>query len=84
METSVIVEPPSQALVILGQYMQADILNGLPIYIIYVGVILLLLLALSALISGSEVAYFSMIFVFGGGGLGLAYLIEEKKAKAAN
>ena len=31
-----------------------------------------------------EVAYFSMIFVFGGAGLGLAYLIEEKKAKAGN
>jgi len=31
-----------------------------------------------------EVAYFSMIFVFGGSGLGLAYLIEEKKAKEAN
>ena len=60
METSVIDEPPSQALVILGQYMQAEILNGLPIYIIYIGVILLLLLALSALISGSEVAYFSI------------------------
>lgn len=28
-----------------------------------------------------EVAYFSMIFIFGGGGLGLAYLIEERKAK---
>lgn len=26
-----------------------------------------------------EVAYFSMIFIFGGIGLGLAYLIEEKK-----
>ena len=31
-----------------------------------------------------EVAYFSMIFVFGGAGLGLAYLIEEKKAKEGN
>jgi hypothetical protein len=31
-----------------------------------------------------EVAYFSMIFVFGGGGLGLAYIIEEKKSKEAN
>jgi len=31
-----------------------------------------------------EVAYFSMIFVFGGAGLGLAYIIEEKKAKEAN
>lgn len=30
-----------------------------------------------------EVAYFSMIFICGGGGLGLAYRIEEKKAKEA-
>lgn len=28
-----------------------------------------------------EVAYFSMLFIFGGVGLGLAYLIEEKKGK---
>jgi len=28
-----------------------------------------------------EVAYFSMIFVFGGLGLGAAYLVEEKKIK---
>ncbi|MBS1682838.1 MAG: hypothetical protein JST48_14085 [Bacteroidetes bacterium] len=28
-----------------------------------------------------EVAYFSMLFVFGGLGLGLAYIIEERKAK---
>jgi hypothetical protein len=28
-----------------------------------------------------EVAYFSMIFIFGGLGLGLAYLIEEKNQK---
>ncbi|QSE98941.1 DUF6249 domain-containing protein [Fulvivirga lutea] len=28
-----------------------------------------------------DVAYFSMIFVFGGIGLGLSYLIEEKKNK---
>ena len=28
-----------------------------------------------------EVAYFSMRFIFGGLGLGLAYLIEEKKAR---
>jgi len=28
-----------------------------------------------------EVGYFSMLFVFGGGGLGLAYIIEERKAK---
>jgi hypothetical protein len=28
-----------------------------------------------------EVAYFSMLFVFGGVGLGLAYIVEEKKIK---
>lgn len=28
-----------------------------------------------------EVGYFSMLFIFGGVGLGLAYLIEESKAK---
>lgn len=29
-----------------------------------------------------EVAYFSMILIFGGLGLGIAYLVEEKKNKA--
>ena len=29
-----------------------------------------------------ETGYFSMLFIFGGLGLGIAYLIEEKKAKA--
>ncbi|HYC85473.1 MAG TPA: DUF6249 domain-containing protein [Chryseosolibacter sp.] len=28
-----------------------------------------------------EVAYFSMLFIFGGLGLGVAYLIEERKMK---
>jgi len=28
-----------------------------------------------------EVGYFSMLFVFGGLGLGLSYIIEEKKSK---
>jgi len=27
-----------------------------------------------------EIAYFSMLFIFGGLGLGLAYMIEEKKS----
>lgn len=31
-----------------------------------------------------EVGYFSMLFVFGGAGLGLSYIIEEKKNKEAN
>jgi hypothetical protein len=30
-----------------------------------------------------EVGYFSMLFIFGGIGLGTAYVIEEKKAKNA-
>ena len=29
-----------------------------------------------------ETGYFSMLFIFGGLGLGIAYLIEEKKAKS--
>lgn len=37
---------------------------------------------LDSLFRMEEVAYFSMIFIFGGAGLGLAYIIEEKKAKA--
>lgn len=60
METSIVDEPPSQLLVILAQHIQGEILLGLPIYLIYVGLILILLLVLSALISGSEVAYFSI------------------------
>jgi len=31
-----------------------------------------------------EVAYFSMLFIFGGLGLGASYLIEEKKIKQEN
>ena len=36
---------------------------------------------LDSMFGMEEVAYFSMILIFGGGGLGLAYLIEEKKDK---
>jgi len=28
-----------------------------------------------------EVAYFSMLFIFGGAGLGISYIIEEKRDK---
>ena len=28
-----------------------------------------------------EVGYFSMLFIFGGAGLGISYVIEEKKSK---
>ncbi|MBS1978515.1 MAG: AtpZ/AtpI family protein [Bacteroidetes bacterium] len=28
-----------------------------------------------------EVGYFSMLFIFGGMGLGISYIVEEKKAK---
>jgi hypothetical protein len=31
-----------------------------------------------------EVAYFSMLFIFGGIGLGTAYLIEERKIRGGN
>ena len=60
METSIVDEPPSQALFIIGHFIQGQVLNGLPIYLIYIGIILMVLLALSAIISGSEVAFFSI------------------------
>lgn len=46
------------------------------------GLGLLLGYALDRAFNMEEVAYFSMIFIFGGLGLGAAYLIEEKKQKA--
>jgi gliding motility-associated protein GldE len=60
LETSIVDEPPSQALFIIGQFIQAQVLSGSPIYLTYIGVILLALLVLSAIISGSEVAFFSI------------------------
>lgn len=60
METSIVDEPPSQALLFIGHFIQGQVLNGLPIYLIYIGIILIVLLALSAIISGSEVAFFSI------------------------
>ncbi len=38
---------------------------------------------LDAAFNMEEVAYFSMLFIFGGAGLGLAYIIEERKNKTA-
>ncbi len=40
--------------------------------------------ALDSAFNMEEVAYFSMILICGGAGLGLAYLIEEKKMKKAS
>lgn len=60
METSIVDEPPSQALAIIGQSMQVQDLEVTPLFIILIGVLLLALLAVSAIISGSEVAFFSI------------------------
>jgi len=38
---------------------------------------------LDALWNMEEVAYFSMLLIFGGTGLGLAYIIEDRKEKEA-
>ncbi len=48
------------------------------------GVGLLLGYSLDRMFDMEEVAYFSMLFIFGGIGLGLAYLIEDKKSKEPN
>ena len=45
------------------------------------GVGLFLAYFLDMALNMEEVAYFSMLFLFGGLGLGVSYLIEEKKAK---
>jgi hypothetical protein len=45
------------------------------------GVGLLIAYFLDRAYNMEEVAYFSMLFIFGGLGLGAAYLVEEKKIK---
>ncbi|MGC3948616.1 MAG: hypothetical protein QM762_29640 [Chryseolinea sp.] len=45
------------------------------------GVGLLLGYVLDSATFMDEVAYFSMLFICGGAGLGLSYIIEERKAK---
>jgi hypothetical protein len=46
------------------------------------GIGLLLGYALDRSFDMEEVGYFSMLLIFGGTGLGLAYMIEEKKVKS--
>ena len=45
------------------------------------GIGLILGYALDRSLDMDEVAYFSMLFIFGGLGLGTAYIIEERKIK---
>ncbi|HEY0744490.1 MAG TPA: DUF6249 domain-containing protein [Chryseosolibacter sp.] len=46
------------------------------------GIGLLLGYALDRAFYMDEVGYFSMLLIFGGSGLGLAYMVEEKKIKS--
>ena len=46
------------------------------------GIGLLLGYALDRAFDMDQVGYFSMLLIFGGGGLGLAYMVEEKKIKS--
>jgi hypothetical protein len=48
------------------------------------GIGLLLGYALDRSFDMEQVGYFSMLLIFGGTGLGLAYMIEEKKIKEGN
>jgi hypothetical protein len=45
------------------------------------GIGLLMGYGLDRLFNMEEIAYFSMLFLFGGLGLGAAYLVEEQKSK---
>lgn len=47
-----------------------------------VGIGLLMGYWLDRVFDMEEVAYFSMFFLFGGAGLGIAYIIEERNAKS--
>jgi len=60
LETSIVDEPPSQAFAIIGQSVYAQVLETAPLLLVLIGILLLLLLAVSAIISGSEVAFFSI------------------------
>jgi hypothetical protein len=48
------------------------------------GIGLLMGYGLDQLFNMEEVAYFSMIFILGGIGLGAAYILEEKKSRQNN
>ncbi len=50
--------------------------------LIGVGIGFLIGYSLDRMFDMEEVGYFSMLFIMGGLGLGLAYVVEEKKAKA--
>lgn len=60
METSLVDEPPSQFLLIIGDLLLGQIQAGAAFYLIVIIVILTILLASSAVVSGSEVAYFAI------------------------
>lgn len=52
--------------------------------LIGVGIGFLMGYALDSMFRMDEVGYFSMLFIFGGLGLGLSYFVEEKKASREN
>jgi putative hemolysin len=60
LETSLVDEPPSLVLGIIGEILQAQLIAADLFYFIIIGVVLIILLGTSALISGSEVAYFAI------------------------
>lgn len=60
METSLVDEPPSQVLFMAYDLLAAQMIGGEAFYYLGTGLILIILLILSALISGSEVAFFSI------------------------
>lgn len=60
METSLVDEPPSQALLVIGDFMLTQMQSGVAIYFSLIVLVLILLLISSAIVSGSEVAYFAI------------------------
>ena len=52
--------------------------------LIGVGIGFLMGYALDSMFDMEETGYFSMLFIFGGLGLGLSYMVEEKKGTGKN
>jgi hypothetical protein len=62
----------------------ASITLRLSLLLIGIGVGFLLGYFLDTTFDMDEVGYFSMLFIFGGLGLGAAYILEERKLKRGN
>jgi putative hemolysin len=60
LETSLVDEPPSQVLLVIGDLLLGQMQPGAGFYLAIIILVLIVMLASSAIVSGSEVAYFAI------------------------